>query len=402
MRSSVLRKSDYTLRSLPRVLGEGLDLGRPTSRSSMSKPTIAALAERFAPEPPVPGNAEIRLPARETKAASPTAQVANVKGLISALVGVALIPTAILFVLLWRGMMMQPHADNPMSPAVGQSAASAPSTTTSTKDSSTLEVALSSPDRIEAKAGEEIDFPVAIDATESLPSRSVIAISALPEGAAFSEGRPYGATGWSLRPDEIGELRLRLPQGRSGASDIRLELLSADGTVLAESETRLSVAAAPAADLVSAIESNPFEQIAQVEAPKPMEAVPPAPKPVEAVPPAPQPKPTLSATIAPSVKVAKVKTVPIKPPAPTRPHDGAYALGEPMEDPAADWVEIVSAVDMHAKAQQSSETVKVVEKGLKLRVGTRDQNWVEVTDPTTSAHGWIYARFLKPTEPPAQ
>jgi hypothetical protein len=402
MRSSVLRKSDYTLRPLPRLLGEGLNLGRPTSRSSMSKATIAALAERFAPEPPVPGNAEIRLPARENKAASPTAQVVNVKGLISALVGVALIPTAILFVLLWRGMMMQPHADNPMSPAVGQSAASAPSTTTSAKGSSTLEVALSSPDRIEAKAGEEIDFPVAIDATESLPSRSVIAISALPDGAAFSEGRPYGATGWSLRPDEIGELRLRLPQGRSGASDIRLELLSADGTVLAESETRLSVAAAPAAHLVSAIESNPFEQIAQVEAPKPMEAVPPAPKPVEAVPPAPQPKSALSATIAPSVKVAKVKTVPIKPPAPTRPHDGAYALGEPMEDPAAEWVEIVSAVDMHAKAQQSSETVKVVERGLKLRVASRDQNWVEVTDPATSAHGWIYARFLKPTEPPAQ
>lgn len=400
MRSSVLRKSDHALRPLPRVLGEGLDLGRPTSRSSISKPTIAALAERFAPEPPVPGNAEIRLPARETKAASPTAQVANVKGLISALVGVALIPTAILFVLLWRGMM-QPHADNSMSPPVGQSAASAPSATASAKGSSTLEVALSSPDRIEAKAGEEIDFPVAIDATESLPSRSVIAISALPEGAAFSEGRPYGATGWSLRPDEIGELRLRLPQGRSGASDVRLELLSADGTVLADSETQLDVVPVPAAELVSANESNPFEQIAQVGTPKPMEAVPPVPKPIEAVPPVPQPKPAASATIAPSVKVAKVKTVAIKPPAPARPHDGAYALGEAVDDPA-EWMEIVSAVDMHARPQQSAETVKVVEKGLKLRVGARDKNWVEVTDPATSAHGWIYSRFLKPTEPPAQ
>lgn len=401
MRSSVLRKSDYALRPLPRVLREGLDPGRPTSRSSISKPTIAALAERFAPEPPVPGNAEIRLPARETKAASPTAQVANVKGLISALVGVALIPTAILFVLLWRGMM-QPHADSPLSPPVAQSAASAPSATASAKGSSTLELVLSSPDRIEAKAGEEIDFPVAIDATESLPSRSVIAISALPEGAAFSEGRPYGATGWSLRPDEIGELRLRLPQGQSGASDVRLELLSADGTVLADSETRLDVAPAPAAaELVSAIESNPFEQTAQVEAPKPMEAVSSPPKPVEAVPPARQPKPAASATIAPSVKVAKVKTVAIKPPAPTRPHDGAYALGEAVDDPV-EWMEIVSAVDMHARPQQSAETVKVVEKGLKLRVGARDKNWVEVTDPATSAHGWIYSRFLKPTEPPAQ
>ena len=37
----------------------------------------------------------------------------------------------------------------------------------------------------------------------------------------------------------------------------------------------------------------------------------------------------------------------------------------------AEWVEIVSAVDMHARPQQSSKTVKVVEKGLKLRVTAR-------------------------------
>ena len=165
MRSSVLRKSDYAVRPLPRVLGEGLDLGRPTSRSSISKPTIAALAERFAVEPPLQAQVETGPAAPEPKAKSFDAQGATVKGLISALVGVALIPTAILFVVLWRGMM-QPHPDSPMSP-VAQSAASAPSVTTSAKDSSTLEVALSSPDRIEAKAGEEIDFPVAIDATES-------------------------------------------------------------------------------------------------------------------------------------------------------------------------------------------------------------------------------------------
>jgi uncharacterized protein YgiM (DUF1202 family) len=76
-------------------------------------------------------------------------------------------------------------------------------------------------------------------------------------------------------------------------------------------------------------------------------------------------------------------------------------LGEAAEAPA-EWVEIVSAVDMHARPQQSSKTVKVVEKGLKLRVAARDKKWVQVSDPATSASGWIYSRFLKPTEPPAQ
>src|SRR6185503_13301150 len=120
------------------------------------------------------------------------------------------------------------------------------------------EIALSSPERIEAKAGEVIEFPVAIDATEKLPSRSVLAVAAMPDGASFSEGRPYGATGWSLRPDEIGELQFRLPNATSGTFDMRIELLAADGTVLAQSETRLNVTASPAeADTVSAVESSP-------------------------------------------------------------------------------------------------------------------------------------------------
>jgi Bacterial SH3 domain len=387
MRSSVLRKSDYQMRPPPKNLGERFSLELPVSRVAVSKPNIAALAERFAPEPQNEGNDEANLPGPE--AAPPVSKGHSVKGLISALVCVALVPTAILFVLLWQGTM-RPHADGAMLPAGGLSAASTPNSTGLAQPGSTApEIALSSPDRIEAKAGEEIDFPIAIDTTDRLPSRCVIAVSAMPDGASFSEGRPYGATGWSLRPDEIGDLRLRLSQARSGASDMRIELLAADGALLAQSETRLNVAADPAkAETVSAVESNPFEQIARAEAPKPVEALPPPP----------QPKP--AAKTEPLVKVTTVKVVTIKPTAPTRPHDGAFALGEAAEAPV-EWVEIVSPVDMHARPQQSSETVKVAEKGLKLRVAARDKNWVQVTDPATSANGWIYSRFLKPTEPPA-
>ena len=396
MRSPGLRKSDYKLPP-PRTLGERLALELPVSRSAISKPTIAALAERVGPEPQSEGNDEAGLPVPETMAAPPATKgpALPIKGLISALIGVALVPTAILFVLLWQGTM-RPRADGALPPAGGLSAASTPSSTglvQPVQDSTAPEIALSSPDRIEAKAGEEIDFPIAIDATEKLPSRCVIAVSAMPDGASFSEGRPYGATGWSLRPDEIGELRFRLPEARSGASDMRIELLAADGAVLAQAETRLNAAAAgPAeAETVSAVESNPFEQIAGAEAPKPVEALPPPP----------QPKPAPSAKTEPSVKVATVKVVTIKPAGPTRPHDGAFALGEAAEAPA-EWVEIVRPVDMHARPQQSSETVKVAEKGLKLRVAERDKNWVQVSDPATSANGWIYSRFLRPTEPPAQ
>jgi hypothetical protein len=393
MRSSVLPKSDYKFRPQPRALGEWLAAELPVSR--ISKPVIAAVPEHFAPEPQSKGNDEAGSPVPETIAAPAARRRSGlpINGLISALVGVALVPTAILFVLLWQGTM-RPQADGAMPPADGPSAASTPNSTDLAQPeqgSTAPEIALSSPDRIEAKEGEEIDFPIAIDATEKLPSRSVIAISAMPNGASFSEGRPYGATGWSLRPDEIGDLRFRLPEARSGASDMRIELLAADGAVLAQSETRLNIAVDPAeAETASVVESNPFEQIAQAEPPKPIEALPPPP----------QRKPAPLAKTEPAVKVTTVKVVTIKPPGPTRPHDGAFTLGEAAEAPA-EWVEIVSAVDMHARPQQSSETVKVVEKGLKLRVAARDKNWVQVTDPATSASGWIYSRFLKPTEPPA-
>ena len=299
---------------------------------------------------------------------APTAETRRglpLKALTAAVIVGALIPTTILVALLWQGTM-QTRDDG----TGAFSAAVEP------------EIALSSPERIEAKAGEVIDFPLAIDATEKLPSRCVVAVGAMPDGASFSEGRPYGATGWSLRPDEIGELRFRLPNAQSGAFDMRIELLAADGAVLAQSETRLNVTAAPVeADTVSAVESSSFEQTAGFDAPKATEALP-APK------------------GAPSATVKTVKVVPIKPAAPSRPHDGAFALG--AADAPAEWVEIVRPVDMHARPEQSSETVKVVEKGLKLRVGAREKNWVQVSDPATSANGWIYSRFLKPTTPPAQ
>jgi hypothetical protein len=162
---------------------------------------------------------------------------------------------------------------------------------------------------------------------------------------------------------------------------MRIELLAADGVVLAQSETRLNVTPAPVeTDTVSAVESSPFEQSA---APKASEALP-TPK------------------RAPSATVKTVKVVPIEPATPSRPHDGAFALGV-AGDAAAEWVEIIRPVDMPRRApEQSSETVKVVEKGLKLRFAARDENWVQVSDPFTSANGWIYSRFLKPTTPPAQ
>ena len=312
---------------------------------------------------------------------------------VSALVVLALIPLAMLFIRLWQDVAI-PHPADGATPAVGLSASNSPATGSAQPEQrpSKLEVALSSPDRIEAKAGDVIAFPIAIDATEALPARTIIAVTALPEGASLSAGRPYGVTGWSLRPDEIGDLQLRIP-ARSGATDMRLELVAGDGTVLAQSETRLSIASADT-QMVSASASKSTQQVATAEATGSVDSLPPAPL----------RKPAASAGAAPAVKVNTVKVVTVPAPNPARPHDGGYGLGPATEAPqaAAEWMVTKAAVDIHAKAEQSSETVKVVDKGLKVRVTARDKNWVQVTDPKTSTTGWIYNRFLTPAEQVAQ
>ena len=243
---------------------------------------LSEIAERAAQEFQREQSEEAGLLEPPTKSA-PTAETRRdlrLKALTVAVFAGALIPTAVFVALLAEGTIQTAN--------VGTDASAAEP-----------EIALSSPERIEAKAGEVIEFPVAIDATEKLPSRSVLAVAAMPDGASFSEGRPYGATGWSLRPDEIGELRFRLPNAQSGAFDMRIELLAADGVVLAQSETRLNVTPAPVeTDTVSAVESSPFEQSAGLDAPKASEALPtpkrhlqPRSRPSKSCPSNPQPHP---------------------------------------------------------------------------------------------------------------
>jgi hypothetical protein len=425
MQSSAARKFAHTL---PPLTEEAAPLApkRPLGGSTPSTPDIATLLERFdeplrgaapstpaspalasaarslaepsrregngAPQPPAPNPAVA--PAPKRRSGLPR------KALFSALAVFALVPLAILFVRLWPDMM-RPHADGTSS--------TLPVANAAMKKTSPLEVALSSPAKIAAHAGDVVRFPIAIDATGALPARSIIAITAVPRGASFSEGRPYGVTGWSLRPDEIAGLQLRLPT-RSGASDMRLELLAGDGTMLSQSETRVSIGSAPpqvaTTDDPLSAGFVPLEQMATASA---VESTPAAQAATEVTgaiadaPPAPLRRPSTAAGTESAPKVNTVKVVTIAPPHAAKPHDGGYGLGPATEAAQApdEWMETKTAVDMHAKAEQSSETVKVAQGGLKVRVTGRDNRWVQVNDPKSSTTGWIYDRFLKPAEPPA-
>jgi hypothetical protein len=259
--------------------------------------------------------------------------------LISALVVIALVPSAILFVQLWQDMRTLP--------------------VTGLRTAETARPA-------------GLDYPKKVSARFDVEAR---------------DGAPGSAGGWSFASEDTGALPLAVPEP-SSLMNITAAPDVGDGPVPAQPTLQPSMAPSPAgtemAYATGSKSSGENEGAAQSQAPAPL----------------PQRKPTASAGTAPTVRTVKVVT--IAPPPPTRPHDGAYALGLPADEASAEWMVTKTAVDMHAKAQQSSETVRVAEGGVKMRVTARDKNWIQVTDPATSTTGWIYNRFLQPTDPPAQ
>lgn len=106
------------------------------------------------------------------------------------------------------------------------------------------EAVVSVPSEISVEPSKEVRLAIAVDPSDAIPARSSIAIHDLPEGATLSAGRPYGARGWTLMPDELGDVRIMVPES-AGSSTLRIELLDAAGSVTSAAEARLTVATAP-------------------------------------------------------------------------------------------------------------------------------------------------------------
>src|SRR3990170_4377218 len=222
----------------------------------------AGLAERLAAE--VPAEAPALPEPTPTIIPEPARASSANRGLLLASILVSLVPTAIILALLWQGAIRIPGSSStpiifdqahfPEAELASVAAVPASVPTNEIESTSAVEpkpeIALTAPGRIEARIGDELAFAIAIDSAEALPPRSVIAIRAMPEGAAFSQGRPYGDREWNLRPDEIGDLRLKLPKTASGSADLRVELMAADGTILASASTRLDIAPDPRTALI--------------------------------------------------------------------------------------------------------------------------------------------------------
>jgi hypothetical protein len=229
---------------------------------------------------------------------------------------------------------------------------------------------LTAPATLAAKTNGDIAFPLSLDGTDGVPGRSSIAISGLPVGAKLSNGRPYGETGWNLKADEIGDLHLVLPKSASGETRIGIQLIAADGEVLANAETVLEVTIDPETALVQpAPVSEPPPALAEVRADEAPQKL--ASKDAEAKPDG------LAAAHAADGDGGKSTS---SAPAPTANGDGDASSIEPAD-----------FVNLRGGPSSSAPILGVIAKGTKLKVMDRKLRWLQVANPATSESGWIYA-----------
>jgi hypothetical protein len=387
--------------------------------------------------------------------------------LLSGLVIIALVPTIAFAVLYWRGTVSAPGAA-PMAaeredgqrvkPVQQASVAStaAPETALQKQVVELPSIALSVPGAITADAGKETPFIIALDSTDALPPRSIVTIRGLPEGTTFSAGRPYGESEWSLRPDEIGDLRLMLPQTSSGQRALSVELVAADGRMIASGATSLEIASDPKAAIIPRADETAridellahgrkmvavgyvagarsyFKRAADAGSAEAAFALGGTYDPMFM-------EQIGAQGIKPDVSEARIwyekaKTLGNKdaaaqlteldnaaasratsPPTPeATPVAAVSALASEPSVPATEgsepvtgatspeWIEISGTVNVRAAPTPQAETIKVAEPGTRYQATARKGSWVQVTDPATAEVGWVYARFVASSEAPHQ
>jgi len=424
--------------------------------------SLAEIAQRFAPgaqaapmsaassPSPASGRVSLNTPLGAFKALPPALQ-----GLILALVLIALLPSLTLTALVWLGPAGLPgfaQGQGPSGPglpgpvktasvktasladlpsAAGDQPPPAPAVETANAGQATL----AAPSMLEAEAGQEAPFAIALASVEPLPIRSVVAVSGLPSGASLSAGRPYTDSEWTLRPEELAGLRLVLPETAQGEARLAIALIATDGATLAEAQTSLKVIAAPASQISAPEAANganaphapspaslapaydPFTVpvIADLAALAPQTLAP------EGLVPETQASGTQAAqTEATATEAEGSEAGEVSAPAESEPASGSVA-SEPASEPtsgptsaplasepgtgpatgpfannaadAAPSVALSAFVNLREGPSSSSRVIAVMAKGAKVTPTARRRSWLKVTDAATGKTGWIYGRY---------
>ena len=269
---------------------------------------------------------------------------------------------------------------------------------------------LTAPAFLEATAGENILLPIALDGTDGVPAHSSIAITGLPQGSTLSKGRPFGDTGWKLERDEIGDLQLVLPSSARGQAKLTIQLVAPDATLVADAETVLQVATASQSLPRNAEDTNDAPLAPANQEPAlfgmPVSGVTPEITDAQLAHESPegQPDPGLREA-KPSAAVTEREEEPVQAERRIVQSQRRAPAKRPVANVGTNEVKTSVFVNLRQGPSPSAKVIRVVAKGTKLRVVARKGRWVQVTDPATSAKGWIYTgnanppRSTKPSAP---
>jgi len=316
--------------------------------------------------------------------------VGSPRALIAALVLLALVPNLTVAAFVWVPDMWADPPEAKVETPVREATVAPP--VTRPKETAKLAPALTVPSILEANAGQDVVLPIALDGTDGVPFRSAIAISGLPAGATLSGGRPYGATGWNLKPDEIGDLHLVLPDTAKGETRLAIQLVDSAGEIVATAETTLRVATkpepAPPAPPPNN-DPNPVSTEAQEEQTPQDVAMNTDGKPDGAQ--------ALNAVDKDPVPSAANDG--LERSAPSRNADPAKLApsddGQTEKDGAgANSVQPSTSVNLREGPTSSAAVISVIAKDTKLKVLEQRRRWVKVINPESSESGWIYAPNL--------
>ena len=97
---------------------------------------------------------------------------------------------------------------------------------------------------ISAEPATQTALPLSLAPSEAVPFQSYLRLRGLPPTIALSEGHSVAPGAWAVALAALPNLKLIVPGGLSGRSEIVITLVALDGTALAETKSSLIVAAA--------------------------------------------------------------------------------------------------------------------------------------------------------------
>jgi len=132
----------------------------------------------------------------------------------------------------------------PITPSGGQPPVAGGATTNSTTAQVSAQPVITVPDAISAEAASQATFPIRVAPVDAVPRNSFVRVRGLLPTAALTEGYAIAPGSWAVSLAALPELKIMLPAGTAGRSEILVTLVAIDGSVLAETKAMLAVSPA--------------------------------------------------------------------------------------------------------------------------------------------------------------